>query len=326
MIDHDKLEIGINYINRKNFDMLLNILNEKDIDAVTLKFDPNFNYVSDMDYLKEIFNQDINFFLVFDLKLLQEFYPEIKEFNLIGHDNKFIKNWPCPNNQVFSFKIKQIISKINPENIKGLLFENFQYPFFDEVSQSITCFCNYCYDKAAKPNAAEDIKLREISNKQGNEVDLDQVKSFLSAQSIIKLKYNDLIKDKFLNKWHKFRCNSLTRLMGDFLIYTRSLNKELKLGMKLNPIDKSNEVGQIYEDLATYLDFLTANFYSFRNRDVDFSNLKKIKKILTKAEGSTIFYPTVLINNKFRSIGFKKIKRKLNALGLNFTFLHLVLD
>ena len=245
---------------------------------------------------------------------------------MIGHDNKFIKEWPCPNNNVFVFQIKQVISKLNTEHIKGLMLTNFRYPdFYSEIS-SLTCFCEYCQSNASKPNAAENIKIRKLSNKQGKEVDLDEVKLHLSSKSIEKLKYDEIVRDNDLKKWQIFRCNSLTKLMGDLLIHSRSINKEMLFGMKLNPLDSAIQVGQIYEDLATYLDFVSSEFYSSQNRNVDFSTVKKIKKILTKAEGQTNFYPIIKINDRFRSVGLKKIREELNALEIKFAFLQLTLD
>lgn len=326
MMYDDTLKIGINYVDKKNLEFFLDVLDEREINYIMLNYDPNFNYLRDINYLLNDVNENFNFFLKIDLKRLQNFYPDIKKFNMIGHDNKFVKEWPCPNDTVFMYKIKQVISRLNTENIKGLLLTNFRYPEIHSETSSLTCFCDYCQEKASKPNAAENIKIRDIYDKQGNEVDLDEVKSYLSSKSIQNLKYDDIIKDKELIKWHIFRCNSLSRLMGYFLIHSRGINKEILIGMKLNPLNSANQVGQIYEDLASYLDFISSDFFSSQNRNVDFSNIRKIKKILTKAEGRTNFYPTVKLNKKFRSVGFKKMKEELSTFEIKIAFLQLTLD
>ncbi|MHA1893764.1 MAG: hypothetical protein ACTSX4_04630 [Candidatus Helarchaeota archaeon] len=300
-----------------------NLFNKNEIKTIILKYGGNKDFLKEFELVANKFEETINIFTLISLKTLTEVNSEIKKLNLTNFNGEIIPNWPCPNDKRLNLELKKIISNLDLEKIQGILFSDFHYPLSTSESIKLVCFCNSCQEEAARPNAAEDIKIRDLFDKIGKDVNLNQVKQQLISKKIKNLKYEDVIKNKKFKKWHVFRCNSFTKLMGNLLIHSRNENKDLVVGAKLKTLESSKEAGQIYEDLATYLDFISAEYFFKKSGKIASFNIKQINKQLKKAEGKIYFYPIINVQKKINKLEINAVKRSLLKEGIEFAFFNL---
>jgi len=264
--------------------------------------------------LKNNIKNDIDFYLEISLhSFLNNYYNKINTY-MVTHENHKVEDWSCFNNPLFQDDLKQALSSLNLTNIKGIIFSSFRYPtLIDESMESdgITCFWKYCQEESRSPQAAEDVKIRELSDKKGNHVNLNEVKAHILKKSKYKFAFNSSVKDKKLKKWYQFRCNSLTKLLGSLLIHLRSINMDVIVGTFLSDMKIALEDGQIYEDIATYHDFISIAIEITSDLKIDSSTITKIHKKLKKAEGKVNFIPFFQLTSEKQLKNLNTIRKNL---------------
>ena len=271
-------------------------------------------YKKELMELKRRVKNKVEFYLEISLHSFLNNYKNKKSTNMVTHENHKVEGFSCFNNPQFQHDLKQEISSLDLTELSGILFVDFRYPMLNDESKEsdgITCFCEHCQELSRLPDAAEDVKIRDLSDKKENHVNLNEVKSYILNKPKEKLAYNSLLKDKELKKWNQFRCNSITKLLGSLLIHCRSINQNFVIGSLLYEMKHAIKDGQIYEDIATYQDFISSGIFFSSDYKIDISNLNEIRKKLKKAEGQVNFIPFIQISNRKQIDNFDEIRKNL---------------
>lgn len=241
-------------------------------------------------------------------------YPDWAQMNQIGEKNNVLL---CPNiPSVQNYILNLVTNIIEKFPINGIELYNIRFGY----KEGLSCFCQSCQRESAKPNSLEDLKEREIIDETKKGINVKQIQKYFLQKSKLLFSKN-LNQDIVFRAWNRFRCNSITRFVGNILISIRKKNQNISLGTDVWPISMAELIGQNYADIATYQDLIYQNLFTINNKNSlknsqIVKEIAELKKLIEKGRGIKKFYTCININSLIKKNFFKILIKSLQEFNV----------
>ena len=172
------------------------------------------------------------------------------EFGVLGLDGRrdLWAGAGCPNNpNIIRESVKSICAAARL-GVDGVVLDGVRFPSpASGSSLFLTCFCEYCVDKA-KNLGYEPSEIKEA------------MQEGIDPTSLLNLPNQD-VDPSALNDWVALRIHSIKDQVSNIVESVKASNPRLEVGAALFTPSLANLVGQSYSELSSILDFIQPMIY-----------------------------------------------------------------